>query len=252
MPQFRLRPSDLRGDRFTLSGDEAHHVVRVFRAEPGTEIDLFDGNGGRYRGVVETIDGASPAVSGRVIAVRETVVLPRLRLLQGLPKGAKFDFVIEKAVELGASAIFPFLGETSPVGVGAERAAAKIERWKRVAEAAAKQCGATALPDITAPRPLRDYQSELHKGRFFVLDERGTPLKADLQAAPIAVSPPNSGNIGLVVGPESGFSRGEMEWLTALGARVVSVGPTTLRTETAGLVGLALLRHELSDLSINK
>src|SRR5262245_4792073 len=116
MSQIRLDPASLRGDLFVLQGPAAHHVVRVLRRKVGDELTLFDGLGNRYQGVLNRVDTESPSAEGRILkTIATSPSAVTLALYQGLPKGSKFDYVIEKATELGVDEIVPFLGEKSVI-----------------------------------------------------------------------------------------------------------------------------------------
>ena len=152
MAQALVRPENLKNDTFRIDGDEAHHVVRVLRKEAGEEIDLFDGKSRRCRGIITAVDASAPTVDGRIIRDLATHVEKfKLRLFQGVPKGAKVDFVIEKAVELGAEQLILFTSQYCQAKFDEKSAPVKNERWKRLVEAAAKQCERTDVPQIWGP-----------------------------------------------------------------------------------------------------
>lgn len=244
MSQIFVSPGRIDGDRFTLDPDQAHHVIRVLRSQPGEELQFFDGAGRRFRGQLTSIDSGANAVSGKILAWNVLAsVAARFVLVQGLPKGAKWDYVIEKATELGADEIIPFLGETSPIRLDEAAGSAKAERWNRVAQAAAKQCDRSTIPTVAEAKPLFSLQSVLSKGTVLVcsLNDGAVSIAAALSAKSVST-------IYLVVGPEGGFSDSEIRWLKTNGAQFVTLGRNTLRTETAGLVALTLARHALGEL----
>ena len=243
MAQAFLDPKNRSGDAFRLTGSEAHHLIRVVRARAGDAVFLFDGAGRRWRGLLTEVDPAVPEARGRIES--EIPAATRrfsLRLFQGLPRGPKFDFVVEKAVEIGVDEIRPFLSEKSPVRLSEEQGRGKIERWTRVAAAAAKQCNRATVPRVAAPVRLSETAPTLGSGVSIAFDERGEPLRDIVRA----IERTDSGIINLIVGPESGFSADEREFLTGSGARLAALGPHTLRTETAGLVAAAILDYELN------
>lgn len=241
MSQIPVRSDQLSSGQFCLDGNEAHHVIRVLRKKKGDELFLFNAMGSRFRGVVTEVDRELTVVRGRVMyqpAVLEKTT--RLRLFQGLPKGSKIDYVIEKAVELGADEIIPFLSDKSLIRLQPSQAAAKQARWMRLAQAAAKQCDRPTVPTVHPARPLRETTTELRQGFTLVFSQHTNSGSFRSQEALRGKS-----IINLVVGPESGFSKSELDWLIGLGAKPVSLGGFTLRTETAGLTALTLANYEL-------
>jgi 16S rRNA (uracil1498-N3)-methyltransferase len=159
-----------------------------------------------------------------------------------LPKGSKFDYVIEKAVELGVDGIVPFLSDKNIIKLSASQAQSKLTRWENLAKAAAKQSGRATLPALEAARQLKELEARLKTGLTLFLDtaEKKTTLKTmgdTLKSQPKWVN--------IVVGPESDFTAAERALLLKWGAIPVSLGPRVLRTETSGLVALSILNHEL-------
>lgn len=240
MPQTFVLPQHIQGSRFRVEGSEARHLIHVLRAKPGEHIDLFDGQGRRYRGKIETVSAKESLLQGAIL--ENVVSLQRSReihLFQGLPKGSKFDYVLEKATELGVDVVIPFLSEKNPIKLTPSQAQSKPNRWSKVALAAAKQSNRADIPVIEAPRSLFELGDRFRAGATLVLNQKDMPIKKYLHQLS-----PDKKLINMVVGPESGFSPVELDWLRNQGAAVVSLGELTLRTETAGLAALAILHYE--------
>lgn len=249
MAQALVRPENLKAGRFRLDGDEAHHVVRVLRKKSGDEVILFDGRERRCLGALTFVDASLPAAEGTIVRdLPPSTDRVRFRLVQGIPRGSKIDFVVEKAVELGADAILTFTSERGQVKLDPGSAGRKAERWNRIAEAAAKQCDRPDVPRVEAPAALRDLLPRLADAPtlVFSLNSGAKSLKGALRSDDGDILRPNSDIIYLVVGPESGLSPAEEASLLGIGARLVSMGGRVLRTETAGLAALAILHHELN------
>jgi len=243
MPQALVQPEDLDQNKFVLRGNEAHHLIRVLRVSPHEEVDLFDGLGHRYRGRITRIDEKELIAEGEVLReLPKRDRFQRLCLFQGLPRGSKFDYVIEKATELGADEIIPFLSEKNPIKLNPAQAESKLGRWKKVGRAAAKQSNRDALPSIARPDKLRTLASSLGNGLTLVLweKEKQATLKLIFEKQGLAHE-----KINLVVGPEAGFTEREVAWLKEQGGWPVTLGSLTLRTETAGLAVLSILNYEL-------
>ena len=221
-------------DAVVLPQDAARHL-KVLRPKPGEEIELFDGRGHtrRYAWSPAGIRAAGALSSFRPPSFR-------LVLFACVTKGSRWDWTIEKAVELGVSRIVPVISDRCIVRLAPAEREAKAERWRRIAEDAARQSDAVWLPEVLAavdfPRAL-----ELVKetGRVFVgaLTDPPPPplLEAVRQAAPAA-----GASLGLFVGPEGDFTPEELASLLAV-ATPASFGPTILRAETAAIFGLSVL-----------
>ena len=241
--RFVLGPDAVRGDRVQFDRAETRHLARVLRLRPGDVVEAFDGQGGRLT-VRLTSLGAGAAeglVVGRDAAGRESPL--RLVLAQGLPKADKMDAIVRMATELGATRIAPVLTARTGARPDAARGRGRRLRWERVAREAAKQCGRAVVPAIAEPRLLADWLAARAPAGLLVCLWEAEPR-------PLASQLPTDvpSEAALVVGPEGGLTREEVEALRAAGAVVAGLGPRILRTETAGPVGLALLQARYGDL----
>ncbi len=236
MRRFFAPPGSIDGNRVTLRGREAHHIAVVLRARPGDRVVVLDGSG--IERAVDLSTVSPDAVHGQVVATRPGVVLPvDLLLVQGVPKGAKMDDVIRMGTELGVREFLP---------VHSSRAIAKgggrVARWRRIAVAAAKQSGRGDVPLIETPRPLPDALQRLGQVDLILLlweRERATTIGQALRRAR------GPRQVAVVVGPEGGFEAGEVSRMIDRGAVPITLGPLVLRTETAGVVALAMVLYEL-------
>jgi 16S rRNA (uracil1498-N3)-methyltransferase len=216
---------DTSGDQVRLDGDEARHAVRVLRVRAGEEITVSNGAGEIVRAVVTDAGATLTAdVKERRSEPRPT---PALHVFTAIPKTGKLDLVVQKLTELGVEVIQPFPASRSVARWDAKKAAAQIERLNAIAYHAAKQSRRAWLPEVRSAAPLDGV--DLPEASF-VLDEGATIRLSDA----LPDEPPET--IGLIVGPEGGFEREEVDALSARGVREVSLGPLILRTETAALV----------------
>jgi len=242
MPHFYVSPGSIQGDRFSLKKDEAHHLATVLRKTAGDEIDLFDGAGNAYRARLESV--APGAVAGRILSRLQAPGLAvRARLFQGLPKGDKMEWILEKAAELGAAELVPVLTERSVGKIPNDRLPLRLARWDKILRAAAKQCGRATLPELRPPQSLEDALGLCAADDLTLIPweaERALSLKRLLAGR--APTPPKTVNI--FIGPEGGFSPKEVDAAKQAGAQAVTLGPLILRTETAGLFVLSVLWHE--------
>ncbi|MDE2291681.1 MAG: 16S rRNA (uracil(1498)-N(3))-methyltransferase [Elusimicrobia bacterium] len=251
MPQFLVRPEDLAGDRFRLDGPEAFHVSRVLRRKVGDAIELFDGRGGRYAGVIRSIsaDGVIEGdVTGKAHAPRRAYPV-ELRLYLSLLKSSQWEWAIEKAAELGASAIVPTVTPRTVVQLR-ELTPAKAERWGKILQGAAKQCGRADVPALAQPQHYRDAIVGASKdGVALVAWEKhaGASTYAGLREVlrEARAKSPQGLKVNVFIGPEGGFSDEEIELAECEGAALFSLGPTTLRAETAAVAACTVVLYEL-------
>lgn len=251
MPQFLVKPEDVAGDRFHLDGPEAFHVTRVLRRKVGDAVELFDGKGGRYTGVIKSIspDGAVDGdVTARGTAPRKNYPV-RLNLHLSLLKASQWEWAIEKAAELGATAIIPTSTPRTVVQLR-ELTPAKRERWGKLLQAAAKQCGRADVPELKEPAHFRDAIIAAAKEGVSLLaweKHAGASTYAGLREVlrEARVKHPAGLTVNLFIGPEGGFSDEEVELAECEGAALFSLGPTTLRAETAAVAACTVVLYEL-------
>lgn len=242
---FFLEKSRALGPDCVLEGPEHHHLGRVARVRPGDEVWLFDEEGGKVKARVESV-GTERTRLRLGLRVPPGTGGPTVALAQALLKNKAMDEVIAGAVEWGVAAILPVLAERSVVRLddGGER---KIERWRQVALAAAKQCKSGRLPAFEPPADLSGFLAAARPGRKLILTEHGgRPLRDALAAVPAAGGADQADAWLLLIGPEGGFSEVEVEAASAAGYEPVSLGSNILRAETAALSAIAILVHARS------
>lgn len=229
------------GSTVTLPDQAAHHATRVLRLRTGEAVTLFDGNGEERRGVIESI-GRDVTVT--IASTGPGIAEPALHitLVQALPSGDKMDWVVQKAVELGAAAVQPVMARRSVVRLEGDRARKRVLHWQEVAIAACEQCGRNTVPAILPLMELNQYLVRERKDdeRRFLLDPVGGQRLRKMDRP--------SGNITLLIGPEGGFEEGEIDLARSLGFSSLQLGPRVLRTETAGLAALAAMMALWGDL----
>lgn len=228
------------GETVELGAAAARHVTKVLRLASGAPLILFNGDGQAFDASVEAVKPIRVRIETAL--EREPAPALEIELLQGVSRGARMDFVVQKATELGVTSIVPVLAARSVVrldGAGAER---KRGHWETIAINACEQCGRNRLPAVHPPMPFAEAISRACNGTLNVMldakTETGLPVTG---AAPALVR--------LLIGPEGGLSEAEREAALAQNFKPMRLGPRILRTETAAVAALAVLQHQWGDLA---
>ena len=230
------------GAPFALEPRAATHLVRVLRLQEGDRLTVFDGAGREYAATIASI--RAERVEVRLGAAQPALPESPLEitLAQGISRGDRMDYAIQKATELGVARIAPLLCERSVVKLDAEQALRKLEHWRGIAIAACEQCGRATVPEINAPRRYADY-----------LSLGATAGVRRLVLAPQAVQSLGGlattlERVELLIGPEGGLSDEELRLATLTGYEALRLGPRVLRTETAAAAAIAALQTLYGDL----
>ena len=230
------------GNKASLEGDQARYLGRVMRMRPGDRIVVFDGSGCEYPAEIIKLDKQRVDIQvGQAINTSRNSPL-MIHLIQGVSRGERMDFVVQKTTELGVNRITPVLTERSVVRLDNERAAKRHLHWTRIAQNACEQSGRNFVPQIDEPLALTEW-----------LDQ-----KSDIDAIRILLRPAAEqrlqglqgveSGVLLLIGPEGGLSDMEYEKAKYAGFQAVSMGPRILRTETAALAATAVLQSRYGDL----
>jgi 16S rRNA (uracil1498-N3)-methyltransferase len=238
--RFFVPAGSLQDDQVVIAGDPFHHLRNVLRIKPGALLLLLDGLGQCCEVCLEQlyVDRATARVIRRW--QEKDASLP-ITLLQALPKGDKFDLVLQKGTELGISCFQPIETAHAVPSLDPLRLGKRQQRWQRIVGEAARQSRRDFLPEVRPLKPLARVLDEPSDDLKLVLWEAGSvALKEALpQASPTGVR--------LLVGPEGGFSAAEISTITAAGFQAVHLGPRILRTETAGLAATPILQYLFGD-----
>jgi 16S rRNA (uracil1498-N3)-methyltransferase len=239
MRRFYFESTPLN-DTVCISGDEARHIEKVLRLEPGDIIELFDAAGSVYRAGIESIGRGTVVarISGRVQGVQETDA--RIVLCQAIVKSQKMDLIVEKCTELGATAFQPFFAQRSVPRWDAARAAQRTRHWQAVALAALKQSGARALPRVEPVLSFAEMIALPFPGCARVMLWEDAP-EANLRGLLAGLS---GRGIALLIGPEGGFSPEEAAQAQNCGFQAAGLGERILRAETAAITATALVAYE--------
>lgn len=234
MPRFFIDYTPTVGETAVIEGGDARHIGGALRMTAGEALTLCDGKGTDYACTITAVEkervtllvnAAAPSYSEPSLAVT---------LYMGLPKGDKMELIIQKAVELGVTAIVPVATARCIVKLDGKDAAKKQARWQKIAAEAAGQSGRGIIPVVETPISWKAALARFETEKTLLCYEGG--------GAPIGklVSPADTA-ISLVVGPEGGFDAAEVEAVTAVGGQIATLGPRILRCETAPLAAIAVL-----------
>lgn len=234
MPRFYCAMPFSVGQSVELPDRVAHHM-HVLRLVPGNLIVLFNGDGNEYVAAVSSISKKSAFAEIKTISSQDTELPYAVTLAQALPEAAKMDWIVEKAVELGAAVFQPLAAQRCVVKLSQERAEKKVSHWQGIIVAACEQCGRNRIPLLAEPADFGNWitQHDMHL-RIML-----TPRAEQSLSSWARHHPPQA--VTLLVGPEGGFTEQEENAARANNVLPLSMGPRVLRTETAGLAALAAL-----------
>ena len=228
------------GDEIALPEHVAAHLLRVLRLDIGDACVLFNGDGNDYDARITHLGrrDARAEITGARRIDNESPL--RITLLQGIARGEKMDWILQKATELGVARILPVDSERSEVKLDVQRAAKRVAHWQGIVVSACEQSGRASVPGVAAPGPLAQ-GAALREGRGFLLDPLADNTLSSLRGAGLPACT-------IAIGPEGGWSPRDREQLVAAGFEGLRLGPRVLRTETAGIAAIAALQALCGDL----
>ncbi len=235
------------GARVSLPDEAAAHLQRVLRLQAGDACVLFNGDGNDYE--ARLVAPGKRGQEAEVVAVRPAAGTEsplRIVLLQGIARGEKMDWILQKATELGVAGVVPVSSERSEVRLDAARAAKRLAHWRGIVASACGQSGRGVLPPVAAPVALAEALADRPPGGGALPSARYL-LDPEAEAS-IASMPAPGGACVLAVGPEGGWSPRDRVQLEGAGFLGLRLGPRILRTETAGIAAIAALQARFGDL----
>ncbi|WP_225821240.1 16S rRNA (uracil(1498)-N(3))-methyltransferase [Streptomyces naphthomycinicus] len=234
-PVFVVDRLDRIGTEFVLDGPEGRHAVSVKRLRPGEDVVLTDGHGRWAEGVVEAAEGKDRLVVAVESVHEEPPPAPRITVVQALPKGDRGELAVETMTEVGVDAIVPWQASRCITQWKGERGLKALGKWRATAREAGKQSRRVRFPEVADAATAKQVAALLARADFAaVLHESGDERLA-------TAGLPAAGEIVLVVGPEGGVAPEELALFAQAGAKPYVLGPTVLRTSTAGTAAAALL-----------
>ena len=245
MPRFFISKEQIalenEAKRVHVLGDDAHHIARALRMAIGEKIEVCDSSRTVYTCTIEKFIDDKEVIA-RVDKEEESDTEPKCEIIlyQALPKSDKMETIIQKSVECGATKIVPFKSERCIVKIDKKDENKKLDRWQKIAESAAKQCGRGIIPDINSILTFEEMIADAKKcdlTLFCYEAEDGYTIKDAMKAF-------NGEKIGIIVGCEGGFSAKEAEKINQAGLKSVGLGKRILRCETASVFALSCIAYE--------
>ena len=240
MARFFIAPEQVQGSEIIITGEDVNHISKVLRFAVGDQLTLVDGQGLEY--IVEIVSQTKSEVKTKILQQfsSNTEAKLKLTLVQGLVKGEKMDWIVQKATELGVHRIIPVATERTIVKVDDKKGNQKVERWQKIAVEASKQCRRSVIPQVAPISSLQEIFSAVPESALAIIpweEEKSTGLKGALNRG-------NFPEIFVFIGPEGGFTSLEVEMGKTKGVIPVTLGPRILRAETAAVtVASAVMYH---------
>jgi 16S rRNA (uracil1498-N3)-methyltransferase len=239
--RFFAPPSQIIGENIFLEAEESQHLARVLRLLSGAIVFAFDGEGTEYECEIAVVHKAHTQLKIRSRLGNEVESPLHLTLGQALVKSDKFDWVVQKATELGVTQIVPLITEHSEFRK-AENLDGRLQRWRRIALEATKQCGRRKIPVITEAQKFAEFcdaQSNVKAKRFILSERDGKSFGEKLSANSVIIA----------IGPEGGWHESELTYAQTHNFTSIHLGERILRTETAAITAVSIAQFLLGDLS---
>jgi 16S rRNA (uracil1498-N3)-methyltransferase len=239
IPRIFTQQTLITGELVQLEETAAHHLSKVLRMQAGRELVLFNGNGGEFAATIHEVSKKNviALVAEHSSENRESPL--QLELAIGISRGERFEWVLQKATELGVTRITPLVTERTEVKTNGDRQEKMLDRWQHIIVSACEQCQRNLLPELAAPVHLNDYLPQVNSDLRFVLHHR------DSKTLPTEQKPQS---ISLLIGPEGGLSKDEIALAQQHNFNALTLGPRVLRTETAPIAAISLVQYLWGDL----
>ena len=244
MPKFFVGKNCISDSKVILTGADINHIIKVLRMNTGSILSVSDGDGTDY--TVKIVEVCKDKIIAEILdkQIEKNSGL-KITLYQSVPKTDKMETIIQKCTELGIYKIVPFISEHTVVNIkDKDLSDKKLERWRKIAKEACKQCRRSTIPIIDS---VCDFQKVLDDIELYDLNIFSYE-KADLSLKHLFNDASNVKNASIIVGPEGGFAEIEAQRIINKGVKPISLGKRILRTETAGMAVLCIIMYELGDM----
>ena len=245
MPRFFIKENQIQNNKITIIGEDVNHIKNVIRKQIGDIIEICNqDNEKSYKCEIEKIE--EKQITTKIIEelkAQESNI--KVDIFQGLPKAEKMELIIQKSVELGANAIIPVNMKRCVVKLDSKSEEKKIERWQKISESAAKQCGRNNIPEVKHLVNIKNICNKIKDYDAMIVayeNEKENTLKQELTKLK---NKQKNLKIGIVIGPEGGLEENDVKLLKESGAKIITLGHRILRTETVALNMLSIIMYEL-------
>lgn len=247
MPKFFVKQEQIKDEQITINGQDVKHIKNVLREKIGNHITICDATNSQDY-ICEIIEIEEDNIKCDIIEKLESNIESNIKvtIFQGLPKSDKMELVIQKSVELGVYDIVPVKMKRCVVKLNEKDKIKKIQRWQKISEVAAKQCGRTIIPQIKNVLEIKDICDLSEEYDVLLLayeEEKDNTIKNELEK--LKDKSNQELKIGIIIGPEGGIDKEEVDKLKSSGAKIITLGKRILRTETVALNVLSVIMYEL-------
>ena len=249
MPRFFIKENQKQNNQITIIGEDVNHIKNVIRKQIGDNIEICNKDSKKsYKCEITKIEEnqITTEIIEELKSQEDNIIVD---IYQGLPKADKMELIIQKSVELGANAIIPVDMKRCVVKLDSKSEEKKIERWQKISESAAKQCGRNNIPEVKHIVSIKDICKLIKNYDAMIVayeNEKENTLKHELTK----IKQENNFNnfkIGIVIGPEGGLEENDVKLLKESGAKIITLGSRILRTETVALNMLSIIMYELEN-----
>lgn len=245
MPKFFVHNNQIEGNKISITGEDVKHIHSVLRMNIGEEITICNQET-NLNYLTEIISIEKDVILCKITDCIKQFTESNIKITvyQGLPKADKMEYIIQKATELGATKIVPVTMGRSVVKLEEKAVTKKTERWKKIAEAAAKQSGRDCIPQIENVQTIEAVCKQIPQNHLTLLayeNEQQTTLKEELKKFQMSNQ---ECHIGIIIGPEGGLDSNEVKTFILSGAKPVTLGKRILRTETASIAMISNIMYE--------
>ena len=251
MPKFFVKEEQIQENQIIILGQDVNHIKKVLRAKIGDELQICNSqNGENFLCEIDNLEEEKIICQIKEKIQEQVESNIEVTIFQGLPKADKMEYIIQKSVELGVYDITPVEMKRCVVKLNEKDKSKKIERWQKISEVAAKQCGRDIIPQITNIINIKNICNLIQEYDMVLVayeNEEKNTLKEQLENIKKQNNSKSKVKIGIIIGPEGGLEEKDVETLKENGAKVITLGRRILRTETVALNVLSIIMYELEN-----
>lgn len=251
MPKFFVKEEQIQENQIIILGQDVNHIKKVLRAKIGDELQICNSqNGENFLCEIDNLEEEKIICQIKEKIQEQVESNIEVTIFQGLPKADKMEYIIQKSVELGVYDITPVEMKRCVVKLNEKDKSKKIERWQKISEVAAKQCGRDIIPQINNIINIKNICNLIQEYDMVLVayeNEEKNTLKEQLENIKKQNNSKSKVKIGIIIGPEGGLEEKDVETLKENGAKVITLGRRILRTETVALNVLSIIMYELEN-----